>query len=76
MLATPLRGVTRSLLLNARDCRSQHHSRGGEGDYYELVQPVADPLIHRCLQVREFAANCAAALPACVVGPVGRRAVC
>ncbi|PRW05767.1 S-adenosyl-L-methionine-dependent methyltransferase [Chlorella sorokiniana] len=29
---------------------SQHHSRGGEGDYFELVQPAADPLIRRCLQ--------------------------
>lgn len=29
-----------------------HHQRGGEGDYFELLQPVSDPLIRRCLEVR------------------------
>lgn len=38
-------------LLHTKRCRSQHHSRGGEGDYYELMQPAADPLIRRCLLV-------------------------
>lgn len=28
-----------------------HHQKGGEGDYFELHQPVSDRLIRRCLKV-------------------------
>ena len=31
--------------------RHAHHAHGGQGDFFEVLQPVADPLIRRCLQV-------------------------